>query len=73
MSTSAALLPTPAAEQLGTARPPDPLGFLVGRHYTCYCGKSVEGTMLCESCAEEMVTRLSRHPEAGDGQFTKIG
>ena len=36
----------------------DPLGFLAGRRYTCYCGRSLEGTMLCPSCAEEMLDRL---------------
>jgi hypothetical protein len=38
----------------------DPLGFLAGRRYTCYCGRSLVGAMLCDSCAEEMVARLSR-------------
>jgi hypothetical protein len=73
MSTSSALLPTFSSEQVGAATTPDPLGFLAGRHYTCYCGKSVEGTMLCRACAEEMVARLSRHSRAPDGEFTKIG
>ena len=36
----------------------DPLGFLAGRRYTCYCGRSVEGTMLCQACADEMVACL---------------
>jgi hypothetical protein len=38
----------PAAE-------PDPLGFLAGRKYTCYCGRSVVGSMLCRACADDMV------------------
>jgi hypothetical protein len=33
----------------------DPLRFLAGRHYICYCGRSVVGTLLCPTCAEEMV------------------
>jgi hypothetical protein len=32
----------------------DPLGFLVGRRYTCYCGRSVVGSFLCRDCAAEM-------------------
>ena len=47
------------------ASPPDPLGFLAGRRYTCYCGRSVVGTMLCPSCADEMVLhfrRVARQP-----------
>ena len=45
----------------------DPLGFLAGRRYTCYCGRSVVGTMLCGSCADEMVGyffRVARQPAA---------
>jgi hypothetical protein len=45
--------PAPEAE-------PDPLGFLAGRRYTCYCGRSVVGTMLCDSCADEMVRYFLR-------------
>jgi hypothetical protein len=43
----------------------DPLGFLAGRRYTCYCGRSVVGTMLCAPCADEMVRyflRVARQP-----------
>jgi len=29
----------------------DPLGFLAGRRYTCYCGRPVEGSMICPACA----------------------
>ena len=32
----------------------DPLGFLAGKRYTCYCGRSVLGSILCRDCAEEM-------------------
>ena len=32
----------------------DPLGFLAGRRYTCYCGRSVIGSVLCRDCAQEM-------------------
>jgi len=32
----------------------DPLGFLAGRRYTCYCGRSVVGSFLCRDCAAEM-------------------
>jgi len=39
---------------------PDPLGFLAGRRYTCYCGRSVVGTMLCPACADEMVRYFLR-------------
>jgi len=39
----------------GHASEPDPLGFLAGRRYTCYCGREVVGSMLCPACAEEMV------------------
>lgn len=35
-------------------RRPDPLGFMAGRRYTCYCGRSVVGSALCPECAEEM-------------------
>jgi len=39
---------------------PDPLGFLAGRRYTCYCGRSVVGTILCPACADEMVRHFLR-------------
>ena len=39
---------------------PDPLGFLAGKRYTCYCGRSVVGTMLCPACADEMTTYFVR-------------
>jgi len=48
-----------------TAAEPDPLGFLAGRRYTCYCGRSVVGTILCGSCADEMARfflRVARQP-----------
>lgn len=32
----------------------DPLGFLAGRRYTCYCGRSLVGSILCADCAQEM-------------------
>jgi hypothetical protein len=32
----------------------DALGFLAGKRYTCYCGRSVVGSILCRDCAEEM-------------------
>ena len=32
----------------------DPLWFLAGQRYTCYCGRSVVGSILCRDCAEEM-------------------
>jgi hypothetical protein len=32
----------------------DPLGFLAGRRFTCYCGRSVVGSFLCRDCADEM-------------------
>ena len=54
-------------EAPGGSMTADPLGFLKGRRYTCYCGRSVEGTMLCQSCAEEMVaclvTRTHHRPQ----------
>jgi len=54
----------------------DPLGFLAGRRYTCYCGRSLVGAMLCDSCAEEMVARLSTPRDPNLSYFdpgTKIG
>lgn len=46
------------APALGVARDEapvaDPLGFLVGQRYTCYCGRSVVGSILCRDCADEM-------------------
>jgi hypothetical protein len=42
-------------QRSGRASEPDPLGFLAGRRYTCYCGRAVVGSMLCGACAEEMV------------------
>jgi hypothetical protein len=41
-------------QRSGRASEPDPLGFLAGRRYTCYCGREVVGSMLCLACAEEM-------------------
>lgn len=32
----------------------DPLGFLAGKRYTCYCGRPVVGSILCRDCADEM-------------------
>lgn len=32
----------------------DPLWFLAGQRYTCYCGRSVVGSILCRDCTEEM-------------------
>jgi hypothetical protein len=32
----------------------DPLGFLAGKRYTCFCGRSVVGSILCRDCADEM-------------------
>jgi hypothetical protein len=58
MITTLALEPGGSSERLGTSTALDPLGFLAGRRYTCYCGRSVEGTMLCRSCADEMVACL---------------
>jgi hypothetical protein len=34
--------------------PVDALGFLAGKRYTCYCGRSVVGSIMCGDCAEEM-------------------
>ena len=43
-------------------------------HYTCYCGQSLVGTMLCPSCAEEMVKCLViRRRGVPAIQFAKIG
>ena len=41
-------------QRSGRPSEPDPLGFLAGRRYTCYCGREVVGSMLCRACAEEM-------------------
>jgi hypothetical protein len=38
----------------------DPLGFLAGRRYTCYCGRTVVGSILCRDCAEEMTAHFLR-------------
>ncbi len=43
----------PYANAAGSASV-DPLGFLAGRRYTCYCGRSVVGSFLCRDCADEM-------------------
>jgi hypothetical protein len=32
----------------------DPLRFLAGKRYTCYCGRPVVGSIMCRDCAEEM-------------------
>ena len=32
----------------------DPLGFLTGKRYVCYCGRLVVGSTMCRDCAEEM-------------------
>lgn len=36
------------------AGPVDPLRFLAGKRYTCYCGRPVVGSIMCPDCAEEM-------------------
>ena len=73
MAVSSVVDPAQTAEPPVSASAPDPLGFLAGRHYTCYCGKSVVGTMLCQDCAEEMVERLRRFVRVDRAPFTKIG
>jgi hypothetical protein len=74
MAVSSLIESTPVTETpLVEAAALDPLGFLAGRHYTCYCGKSVEGTMLCQDCADEMVERLGRFVRLDRAPFTKIG
>jgi hypothetical protein len=43
-----------AGDRGGVRAAADPLEFLAGRRYTCYCGRSVVGSILCPDCAEEM-------------------
>jgi hypothetical protein len=45
----------------------DPLRFLAGLRFTCYCGASVTGTTLCPACAEEMLDRLVKEPAKKNG------
>ncbi len=74
MVTSLALQPLRAVERPRSADAADALGFLAGRHYTCYCGQSLVGTMLCPSCADEMVRRLVTGRRAAHAiEFAKIG
>ncbi len=37
----------------------DPLGFLAGKRFVCYCGRSVVGSTMCRECAEEMAEYFS--------------
>lgn len=37
----------------------DPLGFLAGLRFTCYCGRSLVGSILCADCAQEMTDYFS--------------
>jgi len=74
MVTPLALQPARAVEPPRRPDAADALGFLAGRHYTCYCGQSLVGTMLCPSCAEEMVKCLVIRRRGVPGiQFAKIG
>lgn len=53
---------TPAAHEPQA----DPLHFLAGRRYTCYCGRDVVGTILCRDCAQDMVDHflgVARRPK----------
>ncbi len=74
MVTSLDLQPERALARPRRPDAADTLGFLAGRHYTCYCGQSLVGTMLCPSCADEMVERLVIRRRAAPGrEFAKIG
>jgi len=74
MVTSPALQPARAVERPRRPDAADALGFLAGKHYTCYCGRSLVGTMLCPSCADEMVECLVIRPRPDAAlEFAKIG
>jgi hypothetical protein len=66
MAESIAELTLDREPPLNREREADPLHFLAGRRYTCYCGRDVVGTMLCPECADDMVDyflRVARRPK----------
>jgi hypothetical protein len=67
MAESIATITGPGVAPPAHTAETDPLHFLAGRRYTCYCGRAVVGTMLCPDCAQEMVEHFLRVARRRDG------